>query len=92
MNLDTQTVVVMGVVIGAIIQAVKGVSFVQNNKDVLPLASLVVGGLVGFGASFVLNDVNWIGGLFAGLVASGGYESIQSVVKRIKSKPVVHAE
>src|SRR3990167_5441338 len=85
-TIDPMTLASIGGIVAMLVQAVKRIPYLDNNKGWLPLVSLVVGGLVGFAGSFVLNiDAmqGVISGLTAGLLASGSYDVLKSTGQEI---------
>jgi hypothetical protein len=84
-TIDPTQLATIGTITGAIVQYVKSLPFFKTHSDTLPLLSIVVGALVGFGASQVLGwNVGWVQGIMAGMLASGGFDLIKGGIGIVK--------
>lgn len=81
--IDPAALAVIGVLTGVLVQAIKRLNIVRKNADLIPLLSLLVGGVVGLGASFFY-PVGIAQGIVAGILAVGGYETLHGTKNKIK--------
>ena len=82
MEFDALTLSILGGVTLAVMMAVKKIP--KLDAELLPLTSIIVGALLGFGASFFVEGISVWQGITAGILASGGFDLIKGTTNSLK--------
>lgn len=91
MNETLITIPVIAIVVGIIIQTLKGFK-IEMDKDLIPSISILVGGLgniimaISTGGLEINYIQSFIAGAIAGGLASGGYDGLAGLYNKAKKK------